>query len=67
MKKFFEDYGELLKHNVRFYKDHWAGSLIVMAASGIVASVPVVVRYYKDKKEFEEKVLGTHIKFEKDS
>lgn len=56
MKKFFEDYGELLKANGRFYKKHWKGCIVLSAVS-LATSFGARELYYKrqlKKEQFSE-------------
>lgn len=53
MKKFFNDYVELYKHNLMFYKEHWLGMTVLTVASCavsvVIAASPVIKEKIEDK------------------
>lgn len=53
-KKFFEDYKELCKQSGQFYKDHWAGTLVLTAVSSVFTTAPIWVPVVKDKIEIHK-------------
>ena len=48
MKRFFKDYGELLKQTGHFYKKHWLGTIVMNA---VVSGAMVAVMWPKELKE----------------
>lgn len=53
MGKFFKDYGELLKSNGRFYKNHWKGCIVLSTVSFVV-SYGACELYYKRQLKKEQ-------------
>lgn len=54
MKKFFKDYKELCKHNNRFYKEHWFGTIVLDVAGCVIGLAVLAGPHIKDL--IEEKI-----------
>lgn len=68
---FVKDYTNLLKHEARFYKNHWKGALITnviifggVAAAGAVYTVNQEKKYEKQKKYERKRDRDEEVKIE---
>ena len=58
MKNFFEDYGQICKDQIRFYKKHPVGTIVFTVVSGIVGgiigfAIPVLKAKIDEKRNHE--------------
>ena len=54
MKKFFEDYKNLVKQSGRFYKEHWFGTAMITAVGLGLSLAPAVIQIIKTNREIKE-------------
>ena len=63
LKKYFEDYGELVNAQNQFNKEHWRGNLIVFAvAFGVEMGVIYLITNEKEIKNKFKKITSRKTK-----
>jgi hypothetical protein len=58
VKKFFEDYKEECKNELRFYKEHWVGVTILTITASVILSAPTYVPMIKEKIDEHKQLKG---------
>lgn len=58
VKKFFEDYKDQCKCELRFYKEHWVGMTILTVTASALSLAPIYVPMIKEKIDEHKQLKG---------